>query len=259
LEYVEAMVDDGSRLGPLDSAFWRSHAWSPAMLVAAAFAIIGWLSLDERLARAWFFDSHSMQWLGAGNGDWWARQLLHSGGRWLIRGLALSAVLVWALSRWLPGWRPWRESAGFVALAMVLAVAIVGALKSVSNVDCPWDLAGFGGTNPQAGWFSDRPDWLPRAKCFPGAHASSGFSLWAFYFLWRDTHPQRAHNALITALLIGSAFAVGPEARGAPFLSHDLAAAVMVWFTQLALYVALRKYLQSGSPHCEDAELGPHS
>lgn len=227
----------------LDSVFWRRHAWWPLIFLAAAFALINGLAVDERLARAWFFDGHSRQWLGAGNGDWWAHQALHTGGRWLIRSVALSAAWVWALSLWLPGWRAWRASAGFIVLAMVSSVAIVGALKSVSNVDCPWDLAGFGGTNPLTGLFADRPDWLPRARCFPGAHASSGFSLWSFYFLWRDARPRRARAALAMSMLIGLAFALGQEARGAHFLSHDLAGAGVVWFTELGLYAPLRKYI----------------
>ena len=41
---------------------------------------------------------------------------------------------------------------------------------------------------------------------------------------------------LAIALAVGIAFSIGQEARGAHFLSHDLASAAIVWFVQLALY-----------------------
>ena len=99
--------------------------------------------------------------------------------------------------------------------------------------------AGFGGHNPYVPLFADRPDYLPRARCFPGAHASSGFALLCFYLAWRDDEPRRARLALAIALVVGVAFSVGQEARGAHFFSHDLASAAVVWCVQLALYAWL--------------------
>jgi membrane-associated PAP2 superfamily phosphatase len=89
--------------------------------------------------------------------------------------------------------------------------------------------------------FADRPDFLPRARCFPGAHASSGFALTCFYFALRDRSRMAARWALIGALLVGIAFSIGQEARGAHFLSHDLVGAAIVWFIQLGLYLRLMK------------------
>ena len=123
-----------------------------------------------------------------------------------------------------PRLRRWRHQALFV-FAMVLVTATVGLLKVVTNVDCPWDLAGFGGDRPYVTLFGDRPDYLPRAQCFPGAHSSSGFALVCFYFVLRDR--SRAAGALGAgrAVLVGAVFSIGQQARGAHFLSHDLASA----------------------------------
>ena len=147
-----------------------------------AFAAIEGLGLDRSIAEALYFDRLTGRWRGSGAGDWWAHGLLHDDGRWLVRGIAAAALATWALSWFLPSARRWRGPAGFIALAMVLSVAIVGALKAATNVDCPWDLAGFGGHQPYVPLFADRPDYLPRAQCFPGAHASSGFALVSGYF-----------------------------------------------------------------------------
>jgi membrane-associated PAP2 superfamily phosphatase len=152
--------------------------------------------------------------------------------------VAALALAVWGLSFVLPALHGWRRLAGFIALSMLLATGIVGLLKAITNVDCPWDLAEFGGNHPYIALFADRPDALPRAQCFPGAHSSSGFALLAFYFGLRERSRRLARGALIGAIAVGVAFSIGQEARGAHFLSHDLSSAAIVWFVQLAMYRA---------------------
>lgn len=70
---------------------------------------------------------------------------------------------------------------GYVAAAMVCVPLIIASLKSVTHVVCPSHLQIFGGEfaylsiwqNMQAG---------TDAKCFPAAHASAGFALYAWTF-----------------------------------------------------------------------------
>lgn len=208
--------------------------------MVAAFTLVEGFGLDRWLAHALFYDASTGSWLGGGSGRVWARDLLHGGGRWLVRAVAAGALLAWAVSLVVPRWRHWRRSAGFVFVAIALPVALVGALKALSNVDCPWDLAEFSGTRPYVQLLADRPDYLPAARCFPGAHSSSGFALLCFHFLWRDRRPRLARGALWAGGAIGMLFAFGQEARGAHFLSHDLASLIVVWTTQWLLYVRPR-------------------
>jgi membrane-associated PAP2 superfamily phosphatase len=217
-------------------AFWVSHAMWPLLGFALAMAVILALGLDQRVAQAWFFDGRSGTWLGTGAGDWWAHQLLHDAGRWVIRGIAAAALACWALSFCVTALRPWRRASGYVVVAMTSAVALVGLLKAVSNVDCPWDLAGFGGQRPYVTLLGQRPDYLPRGRCFPGAHAASGYALMCFYFVLRDGAARRARWMLAVGIATGLAFSIGQQARGAHFLTHDLTSAAIVWFVQLALY-----------------------
>ena len=84
--------------------------------------------------------------------------------------------------------------------------------------------------------FADRPDYLPRAQCFPGAHSSSGFALMSLFFALRDRCRRVARGALALGIGIGVAFSIGQEARGAHFLTHDFASAALVWWMLLALY-----------------------
>lgn len=221
------------------------HPLRPLGLLVAAWLLLEGLGLDRAIAHSVFYDSGAGRWLG--RGTWWAQDLLHGGGRGLVRGVAAGAGLAWAASFVAPQCWHWRRSAGFVFVAIVISVALVGALKAITNVDCPWDLAEFGGTRPFVGLFGDRPDYLPAARCFPGAHSSSGFALLCFHFLWRDDRPRRARWALWAGCAVGILFALGQEARGAHFFSHDLASAILVWITQYALYrrlIAPRAALQ---------------
>jgi len=222
--------------GPI---FWRNHLLLPGAIVFLSFAAIESFGLDRPIARALFYSAAAQRWIGAGAGDWWAHQVIHDGGRWLPRSAGAAALFAWIASFLRSRFRPWRRTAGFIFLAIAASIATVGVLKLLTNVDCPWDLAGFGGERPYVALFADRPDWLPRAQCFPGAHASSGFALVCLYFVLRDRSRRLAHWALLSGISIGVVFAIGQEARGAHFLSHDLAAAGIVWIIQVLLYAWL--------------------
>jgi membrane-associated PAP2 superfamily phosphatase len=219
--------------------FWNLHAWIPLVVFVPLFCAIEWTGLDRTLAHALFYDPVRDQWLGEGAGDWWAHGLIHDGGRWITRTVAGSALGLWIASFLSVRMRHWRRTAGYVFFAMTAAVLIVGALKSVTNVDCPWDLVEFGGDRPYVALFALRPHGLPHAQCFPGAHSSSAFALVCFYFVYRDRSRVVAALALFAAALLWAVFALGQEARGAHFLTHDLASVAVVWFVQLALYVKL--------------------
>jgi membrane-associated PAP2 superfamily phosphatase len=214
---------------------WRRHVMWPFVAFAAAFFALEFFSLDRPIANALFFDTvHG--WLGAGGGDWWAHNLLHTSGRWLPRGVAAAALVGWLLSFKVASLKPWRREILYVFVGMAAAASLVGLLKVITNVDCPWDLAGFGGDRPYVPLFANRPDYLPRGECFPGAHSSSGFALMAIYFALRDRRPVAARFALVITITVGVLFSVGQQARGAHFLSHDLTSAGLVWFVLVGLY-----------------------
>ena len=214
--------------GTPESVSQRHDLWVAGVVLLAA-VLLEWLDIDRAIARAFFYRPAAPGWIGAGAGAWWAHDVIHTWGRGLVRCVAAAALVCWALSFVRPGLAPWRRQALFVFTGMVLVTGTVGLLKMVTNVDCPWDLSGFGGNRPYVTLFADRPDYLPRAGCFPGAHSSSGFALMTLYFALRDARPRLARAALGVALLVGTAFAIGQEARGAHFLSHDLTSVALSW------------------------------
>jgi membrane-associated PAP2 superfamily phosphatase len=225
--------------------FWRTHALWPGVAFGVAMALIVFLDLDRALAHAFFFDEVSRRWAGGGPDS----SVIDSDVSERMRAIAgLVLGIAWLATLLVARLRPWRRRIGFVLAALALSIGLVSGLKAVTNVDCPWDLAEFGGDRPYVGLLADRPDSLPAAQCFPGAHASAGFALVVGYFLLRDRSRVRAAWALIGAIAMGVIFSLCQESRGAHFLSHDLAAAAIVWFTQLLLYVAILKPKQARAP-----------
>jgi membrane-associated PAP2 superfamily phosphatase len=215
--------------------FLRSHLWMPVLLGAAALTAIALLDGDRRLAQMFFFDVATQTWRGAQS--FWANEFLHRGGRNAMRLVAVLAIAGSAVSfRW-NTLKPYRRALGYLALCMAIVPLTVGALKEASNVDCPWSLQGFGGDRPVVHWYQDRPDDLPRAACFPGAHSSSAFALFSLYFLWLGQHPVRARVTLVGVLALGSLFSLAQQSRGAHFLSHDLTSALIAWVICLAIYM----------------------
>jgi membrane-associated PAP2 superfamily phosphatase len=217
---------------------WRRLVWWPAIALLAAFALLEVGQLDRAVAHEFFYDAHS-GWLGAGAGEWWARDLIHQAGRWLPRGVAAAAGLAWLASFRMPTLAAWRRELLYVFCGMALVIGSVGVLKELTNVDCPWDLTDFGGKYPYVALFAPRPAGLRHAACFPAAHSSSGFALLAVYFALRNRRPGLARAAFIGAIAIGIVFAFGQEARGAHFLSHDLTSAGIAWLSLVWLYAKL--------------------
>lgn len=219
-----------------DRRFWLTHAILPLLLFFLIAAASAATNLDEIIARAWAFDPRTGHFIGTGTGEWWAKALIHGAGGTVMRGLGVLLLLLWAGTFLISPLRRWRRPAGFLILSIALGAGTVGLLKQTTNIDCPRSLAEFGGRQPYVQLFAERPSSLPRARCFPGGHSSSGFVLFALYFLCLTGNRRLAPVALALALTVGGLFAFGQEARGAHFLSHDIWSAAIVWFACLGVF-----------------------
>lgn len=203
------------------------------MALSAVVAALHLTDADPAIARQFFFDEARGGWLG--RHEWWANELLHTGGRNFMRLFGILAVAAWIATFRSARLAPHRRGLGYFAVCMVVVPLTVGVLKHLTRIDCPWDLQGFGGTLPVVHWFEARPSGLPHAACFPGAHSSSAFALFSLYFVWRPTRPRWAQWALWGTVLLGALFSVAQQSRGAHFLSHDIASALIAWLICFAL------------------------
>ncbi|MDO9402546.1 MAG: phosphatase PAP2 family protein [Polaromonas sp.] len=176
---------------------------------------------------------------------WLLTQVLHDGARaaaWLLV-LALCAGIWW----------PW---AGLRRLAVdrrvqlvavtLLAVFTVSALKSVSTVSCPWNLAGLGGVVGYTSHWSHlfQPDG-GGGHCFPAGHAASGFAFVGGYFAFREVSPRIARCWLAAALAAGMLLGLAQQLRGAHFMSHTLWTGLVCWCVCWAVDVLRRGMVQT--------------
>lgn len=240
------MGDRSTAAAVASGRFWVRHAWPVLVLFTGAAWLLATTHLDLDIARALYFDASGAGWIGADN--WYVNEVIHTGGRWAVRLIAVVALALWSASFFVQPLSGWRRAVGYFLSAMVLTVGVVGLLKTVTNVDCPWDLSDFGGRFPHVDLFSPRPEALPRARCFPAAHASSGYALMALYFLAHERSRRLARIGLAIGLLLGVIFGVAQQSRGAHFVSHDLWSALFGWMIPLTLYTFAfggRLYTQS--------------
>ena len=173
----------------------------------------------------------------------WYKAVLHNGGNRLMVVFAVVTFGVYLASFGRAALRSWRRGSGYVLLCLCLVTGVVALGKAVTEIDCPWSLARYGGDKPYVRLFDARPPGVVADGCFPGAHSSGAFALFAFYFLWRDRRPRWARRALVGAAVLGGLFALTQWIRGAHFVSHDLWSAWLAWIICLGVYRAF------GGPH----------
>lgn len=195
-----------------------------------------------------------------GHGDLWLADRIYAweGGRWALKDAFLteevihvggrnSSAVAWVglfacyvIARFRAGWSGARRPLAYLLLATLAGALLVAWVKSWSNVDCPWDLQGYGGERPFVGLLALRPVGLSRGACFPAGHASGGYAWLALYFFLLAVRPSLRWWGLATGLALGLAFGISQQLRGAHFLSHDLWTAAICWGVSAALYLAYR-------------------
>ena len=129
-------------------------------------------------------------------------------------------------------------------IGMVASTAVVSILKNTSIHGCPHNLTVYGGNLPLLTLFSQLPAGIKAGHCFPGGHASGGFSLLSFYFVFKQSKPMLAKFGLYGGLTLGFAMGWAQMMRGEHFLSHNLWTAWVVWSVLLGLYAINRAFNQ---------------
>ena len=220
---------------PAASRFYRNHLLLP---VAAAFGFSVMLILlhgDFWLAdwfyalqgHAWTLKSHPL-----------TESLVHVGGRTasIVAWLLVFAAYLWSCFD--VRLASWRRPLAYLALTTLLATAVVAGAKSVSGMDCPWDLQRYGGDRAFVSLFAHRPATMPAAACFPAGHASGGYAWVTLYFFFLATRPRLRWVGLSLAVAVGATFGFAQQLRGAHFLSHDLWTLVICWLVALIGYIS---------------------
>lgn len=176
----------------------------PALLMAAL--LIGEPSqLDFALSRLFYEPGAGF----VGRHSWLLEDFLHDRVKQLVILIGVLAIAGFLLSLLPTRLARWRRPLGYLVLALGLSTSIVSPLKTLTGVHCPWSLSEFGGTETFTPLLADRAPTLKPGRCWPGGHASAGFSLLALYFVLRDRRPRLAHIALGVALALGTLMSAG--------------------------------------------------
>lgn len=189
-------------------------------------------AVDFALARLFYVPGVGF----IGRRSYWLEDILHDRAKQAVILLSVLFVAGFLASLFFPKLREWRRSLGCVVLSMALTTSIVTPLKMVTAVHCPWSLSEFGGSETYTPLLSARAETLKPGLCWPGGHASTGFSLLALFFFLRDRYPHGARIALGFALGLGTVFSLGRMMQGAHFLSHNIWTLFFDWVICVLCY-----------------------
>ena len=209
--------------------------------------LLAWTLLSLAALLAWDLSGADLalaQLAGDGHGfalrdNWFLSHIAHDGAKrlsWLLV-LALCAGVWWPIG---PLRRISMARRIELALAPLVAGVAVSSVKAFSLTSCPWDLQAFGGVATYLSHWHLAADGGP-GHCFPGGHATHGFSMLAGYFVFREVDQRLAMRWLGAALLAGLLLGLVQQWRGAHFMSHTLWTAWLCWVLLWGLDAAWRR------------------
>ena len=202
------------------------------LLLMALLLLLDPSGLDFAIERLFYQPGQGF----IGKHSFWLEDILHDRAKQLVIVFGVLAIIGFVISLLPSRFRVWRRSLGFLVLALGISTSVVTPLKALTAVHCPWSLSEFGGTETFTPLLSERVATESPGRCWPGGHASSGFSLLALFFLLRDKRPRSARVALVFALGLGAVFSLGRMMQGAHFMSHNLWILLFDWTICLLCY-----------------------
>jgi membrane-associated PAP2 superfamily phosphatase len=155
---------------------------------------------------------------------WIVRDILHHVAA-KLSGVLASVLVGFNIYQW---FRPTVSlslktliSARYLMWSWLCSTLVIGYLKSVTKLPCPWNIHEFGGTDAYLSLLDAFSSQYPVGHCFPSAHATGGYGLIGLAFVAVVFGKPFRYGAL-PALSIGALYGGAQMTRGAHFISHDL-------------------------------------
>ena len=214
-------------------SFAASHLYLPML----AFGVAA-LTLESSSLDIWFADL-LYQWSGGAwnfRDAWLTAALIHKGGRSLVGLMIVLVLLTLTASNFVARLEHYRTALIYLLASALISGVVINLLKSLSHVDCPWDLLRYGGIHPYIRNFAHLPAGLEVSGCFPSGHASAAYAWFGLYYVCRVHKPAWSRFMLAGVLVMGLVFGFGQQLRGAHFLSHDLWTLGVCWLLATLLF-----------------------
>lgn len=150
---------------------------------------------------------------------------------WLER-VRIAPALRWFMAH--------RRDFIFLVVSIAITTGMVHYFKSHTSVWCPVETTLYGGIHEKREWFENFSllHEAGEGRCWPGGHASSGFTLLALYFVARRYRWQHARALFIAVMTIGMIYGSTRVPQGWHFVSHTFWSGIIVWLTMLGTALA---------------------
>lgn len=150
----------------------------------------------------------------------------------LIIGVMLIVVFIYASYK--KRLISYQKGLLIVIIASVFTPVVVGSLKKITNMPCPHAEMRYDGEMPRtAVWEAYTPEFAAKKQraCWPAGHASAGFALLSFYYLFHSRRNKLI--ALTVAMGIGWSMGVYKMLAGDHFFSHTVITMLIAWLVVL--------------------------
>ncbi|AZC54979.1 phosphatase PAP2 family protein [Pseudomonas chlororaphis] len=147
----------------------------------------------------------------------------------------------------------------FVVVAFALCTGAIHYLKGHTSVYCPVETTQYAGKIEHKEWYQNF-ELLKTAgdgRCWPGGHASGGFTMLALYFVARRYRWRHSKALLHGSLLLGFVYGTTRVLQGWHYMSHTFWAGIVVWLTCLLVALLFYGRERLEQPVLAHAEPGP--
>ncbi|WP_226648501.1 phosphatase PAP2 family protein [Microbulbifer variabilis] len=228
----------------MDNQFLLRQVFATATFLVMVIVIFDFTNIDLWL-QSHLYQYNTESWL-LNKHHKIQRQFFYDGPKqvltYLVKIIPLMLVVFWR-SKWI---EPYRYGLIVVLVSIVLTVAIVGGLKTLTNIPCPKDLSLFGGDYPYITFLHrvSIAEDLQHVRCFPAGHASGGFAMLSLFFLFRQRRNQWIGFAL--GMSLGWIFGIYKMLIGDHFLSHTLVSMCIAWLVTLSVAAFVNNFFMRG-------------
>ncbi|MCI0993011.1 phosphatase PAP2 family protein [Pseudomonas corrugata] len=128
----------------------------------------------------------------------------------------------------------------YVVFAFSLSTGVIHYLKGHTSVYCPVETTQYAGKIEHKEWYQNF-DLLKVAgdgRCWPGGHASGGFTMLALYFVARRYRWRYSKALMYGALGLGFVYGTTRVLQGWHYMSHTFWAGIFVWLSCLLMALA---------------------